>query len=98
MRINIVNKYHGIKGEYIGRGSPLGNPYKINNYMTREQCIINYEEYIIRELEKENKEILNELIRLFNIALKQELNLVCYCSPKPCHGDIIKKILLLMGE
>ena len=34
--IIIVNKHHGKSGEYIGRGSPLGNPFVIGKDGSRE--------------------------------------------------------------
>lgn len=94
MNINVVNKHHGVSGIYIGRGSPLGNPYRISDKCSREEAIALYKDYIINEIEKNNQTIINELNRLYNIAKTRPLNLVCFCAPKPCHGDIIKKILL----
>lgn len=94
--ITVVNKHHGAKGEYIGRGSPLGNPFPLGNYLTREGCIEDYKEHILYEIDKRNEIIINELYRLHRIAEKEPLNLVCFCAPKQCHGDIVKQIL--MGE
>lgn len=34
--IIIVNKHHSKSGEYIGRGSPLGNPFIIGTHGDRE--------------------------------------------------------------
>jgi tryptophan synthase alpha subunit len=38
---------------------------------------------------------LDELQRIKNLAEKQDVNLVCFCAPKSCHGDIIKEIIEL---
>ena len=40
--IVIVNKHHGMQGEYIGRGSPLGNPFVIGVHGTRKEVIDKY--------------------------------------------------------
>ena len=38
--------------------------------------------------------VINELERLGNIAITTgSLNLQCFCSPQPCHGDVIKEVL-----
>ena len=31
--------------------------------------------------------------RIYSLAKQKEINLVCFCSPKCCHGDIIKEII-----
>lgn len=94
MEINVVNKHHGAKGEYIGRGSPLGNPFPIGQFLSREDVVAEYRRYIAAKIEKNDPVIVNELTRLFYIAQERPLNLVCFCAPKACHGDVIKEILL----
>lgn len=64
---------------YIGRGSPYGNPFAIGEHGNRAQVIAKYREYL-----QANPELLAKV--------KTELpgkDLVCYCSPSPCHGDIL---------
>lgn len=89
--IKIGNKYHGDKGEYIGRGSPLGNPFLVVNKEDREDVYNKYEIWL--EQNENNIEIKNELIRLAQIYRDNgnELTLVCFCAPKRCHGETIKK-------
>jgi len=90
--IYVVNKHSGISGEYIGRGSPLGNPFPIGKD-TREEVIIKYREYIYSAIVGSSPAILTELTRLANIAKMGDLYLVCFCAPKACHGDIVKEII-----
>lgn len=95
MDINVVNKHHpNSSGEYIGRGSPLGNPFPLGNFLNRTQCVDAYKKYICDEITDHNDVIINELKRLHKLAKDTPLNLVCFCAPKECHGDIIKQILL----
>jgi hypothetical protein len=64
---------------YIGRPSKFGNPYVIGEHGTRNEVISRFEKYLLA-----NPELL--------AAAKKELNgkdLVCFCSPKRCHGDIL---------
>lgn len=95
--IKIVNHYHLCfeENEYIGRGSPLGNPFKITDKMPREAAIKAYAKWLLEQIQAGNQEVIGELDRLAGIAMsKGKLVLRCYCAPKPCHGDVIKRVLL----
>ena len=93
--IIIVNKHHGKSGEYIGRGSPLGNPFVIGKHGTREQVIAKYEVWLQEQIDKGNPVVLDELNRLGNKAIDEKgLALQCFCYQKPCHGGFIKEKLV----
>jgi hypothetical protein len=97
MEINVVNKHHmltGETGEYVGRGSPLGNPWTISPSRPREMVLEFYRAYLMRSLEVEDPDIMREMIRLLNIARERPLTLVCFCKPAACHADIIREALL----
>lgn len=102
MEINVKNKnkYSG-DGEYIARPSILGNPFIITDKQSRKIAIDKYALYVIEILNNEghyaylHDKFIYKLDRLFTRLIKnQKLNLLCYCSPKPCHGDLIKQLLL----
>lgn len=93
--IIIVNKHHGKSGEYIGRGSPLGNPFVIGKDGSREQVIAKYRVWLNEQIMRKNPVVLDELNRLGNKAIDEKgLALQCFCYPKPCHGEIIKEKLV----
>lgn len=93
--IIIVNKHHGKSGEYIGRGSPLGNPYVIGKDGSREQVIAKYRVWLNEQIMRKNPVVLDELNRLGNKAIDEKgLALQCFCYPKPCHGEVIKEKLV----
>lgn len=93
--IIIVNKHHGKSGEYIGRGSPLGNPFVIGKDGSREQVIAKYRVWLNEQLMRKNPVVLDELNRLGNKAIDEKgLALQCFCYPKPCHGEVIKEKLV----
>lgn len=93
--IIIVNKHHGKSGEYIGRGSPLGNPYVIGKDGSREQVIAKYRVWLNEQIMRKNPIVLDELNRLGNKAIDEKgLALQCFCYPKPCHGEVIKEKLV----
>lgn len=101
ININTFDKY-GIKNDikkttisefvYIGRPSILENPYPIGE-INREESIKKYKDFIIERIKERDEFFLNELYRLKHISLTSDLYLECYCKPKKCHGDFIKKIL-----
>lgn len=72
---------------YIGRGSALGNPFPIGEAGIREEVIAKHESYLIKEIESKNPVILAKLLQL-----KEDSELVCYCSPAPCHGHTIERL------
>jgi hypothetical protein len=104
--ITVVNKYKHvptINDVYIGRGSILGNPFTsiknketkaIFSCDTREESIELFEKYLSNELKKKNQVLCSEMNRLWVLSKTTNINLVCFCKPKSCHGDIIKKILI----
>mgnify|MGYP005803167945 FL=1 len=93
--IIIVNKHHGKSGEYIGRGSPLGNPFVIGKDGTREQVRAKYRGWLNEQIMRKNPVVLDELNRLGNKAIDEKgLALQCFCYPKPCHGEVIKEKLV----
>lgn len=93
--ITIVNKHHGKSGEYIGRGSPLGNPFVIGKDGSREQVIAKYRVWLNEQIMRKNPVVLDELNRLGNKAIDEKgLALQCFCYPKPCHGEVIKEKLV----
>lgn len=88
---------------YCGRGSPLGNPFShLENskaefkVKTREESIIAFEKYLQEQIKNKNPKICNELNKIFKISKNNpntQIGLVCFCFPKSCHTQIIKKII-----
>ncbi len=86
----------------VHRGFPLGNPFshlpksKAEFYSpTKEDSIISFKNYLKAEINTGNPVIcdaINELI-IRNLK-KQDFALVCYCSPKSCHAEIIRDFVL----
>lgn len=81
----VHNKYHKTAGRdavYIGRGSPYGNPFVIGKDGDRDDVCNKYEQML-----NNNPALVSKV--------KKELrgkDLVCFCAPKRCHGDILLKI------
>jgi len=78
----VLNKRISSRGVYIGRPSKWGNPFVIGPDGTREDVVKKFEEYLML-----NPKLME--------AAKQELkgkDLVCFCAPLSCHGDVLSRI------
>lgn len=75
---------------YIGRPTALGNPYPISKHVTRDTAIMLYGAWI-EHPEPRAERVLAELTE--HLRQGQDIELVCYCSPAPCHGDKVKQEL-----
>ncbi|MGH1461249.1 MAG: DUF4326 domain-containing protein [Neptuniibacter sp.] len=93
MCVHVVNKYkHGNIGIYIGRGSPFGNPYKMAGEASRDQVCDQYEGYFKKKVETDPGFKI-QLDVLVAKARKEDVRLVCFCAPKRCHGETIKRYI-----
>lgn len=89
--IRIVNcrTHHGAH-IYVGRPSPLGNPFAIGRDGDRDAVIAQYRHWLWQQVLCESGAVWDELQKLVAIAAARELVLGCWCSPQPCHADVIK--------
>lgn len=68
---------------YIGRPSRFGNPFIIGKDGNRAEVLVKYENYI-----RNDSQLLEDIKQL------KGKDLVCWCKPQSCHGDIIVTILI----
>lgn len=92
MNTTVVNKYKINMSDpdivYIGRGSIFGNPFSMKNKSDEERSrvIEEYRHWLHAQIKSGS--ITKEML----LQLKGK-RLACYCSPKPCHGDVIIKAI-----
>lgn len=79
--MRVLNKRDGGVGTYIGRPSKWGNPFVIGKDGTREEVIEQYETWARQRFDRED---------LMELAGN---NLVCWCAPLPCHGDVLVELV-----
>ncbi|NEQ13056.1 MAG: DUF4326 domain-containing protein [Moorea sp. SIO3E2] len=78
---------------YIGRPSVLGNPYKVKA-SSRDEVIQLYRKWLWGRIQANDAAVIAELKRIKKLVLSdKQVNLVCWCTPKPCHGEIVKKCI-----
>lgn len=76
---------------YIGRAGKgfagtFGNPFLLKNEKDRANVLEQYRVYL------EDRIKTDENFREQVLSLKDKI-LVCFCSPKPCHGDILAEMV-----
>jgi hypothetical protein len=84
----VLNMYHTGKkvpegAVYIGRPTKWGNTFEIDKDGTREEVVAKYEKWL-----RNNPKLLEEA--------KSELrgkDLICWCAPRPCHGDVLLRLI-----
>ena len=64
---------------YVGRPSKWGNPFRLQNFCSRQQLIEVYEKWIADEIQLGN----------LNLSELRGKDLVCWCAPLPCHADVL---------
>jgi len=94
--MHIVNKRNHTptpSDVYVGRPSPLGNPFShqagtLARYRTetREQAIEAYRHWLWKEIKVRNPNVI-----LTIAGIPEDANLVCWCAPLPCHAEVIQR-------
>lgn len=81
----------------IDRSSILANPFFMDGEDTRNKVCDSFEKYFVSTLEEHSSRsilIKEELYRLMQLHKEfGQLRLFCWCSPKRCHAETIKKYL-----
>lgn len=92
----VLNFYHIGKlipagAEYIGRpmaklglkGSIFANPFKLEKGAPRQPVIDQYRVWLWDQI-RSGKITIEDLLAL------EDKDLVCFCHPQPCHGDVVE--------
>lgn len=83
---------------YCGRrmpdrpGSALANPFKLVSEELRVACLRKYDEWL--DEQSPASPARRELRRLIDLAKRGPLALGCWCTPAPCHADLIRARIL----
>jgi SAM-dependent methyltransferase len=95
----VARKGQGLQGFYVGRPTPLGNPFRLENEDQRDQVVNLYAAWLQDQIRRGNPEVIRALDELYR-ALKHRghITLLCFCAPKRCHGEIIAEHLKRRAE
>lgn len=87
MTTRVVNLSKEAYTVYIGRKGHdedgyFGNPYRVEDYVTRHDCIAAFKIYLLKRVDSDPE------FRERVLELRGE-TLGCFCAPALCHGNII---------
>lgn len=71
----------------IDRRTVYGNPFHIGKDGTREEVIEKYRHWLWHRMK-------NDRIFMRLVANLAHRDLVCWCAPEPCHGDVLERAAL----
>ena len=89
----IVGRKWDKGAQYIGRGSPLGNPFAMRSESERDKVCDQYEAWFKDKVAQNDPSVMNELRRLYRLSKQGDVVLGCFCAPKRCHGQTIKRFI-----
>ena len=105
MSVRIINlRYYTFeKDEYMVKldrsNKVLGNKFIMQNESERNKVCDDYELWFYEQIARQNPEVRDELRKLFLIAKNNEnIAFGCWCYPKRCHTETIKKYLEIYLE
>lgn len=79
---------------YVGRPSPLGNPFVIGRDGTRAEVIAKYKARLIEKMKSQDAAVCNALRELLKAEESgKTVALMCHCKPLACHADVIIEAL-----
>ena len=99
MSITISTKHNPhptAHNEYCGRGSVFGNPFQMKDKSDAERNRVcdEFIPYFKAEANVKDSPLNLGMRRLLGMHLtNQDINLMCFCFPKRCHCETIKKSL-----
>lgn len=95
MSIKVISKRTATQEEmvgaiYVGRPSPLGNPWKVSKEEERGSTIAKYKRWLNLQWQTQNPRVVHALKTLAIMYRDRgELTLACWCAPNPCHANVI---------
>jgi hypothetical protein len=99
LKITVARKGQGITGIYVGRPTPLGNPFRLEREDQREEVVRKYATWLEAELNKGNQVVARALEELYQRLKRQgTINLICFCAPRRCHAEVIAEHLKRRAE
>lgn len=90
--IRVTNRHRGGKGQYIGRGTALGNQF---DHGPRGHKLTMFREWAKAELRTYPDSPFTVAMQTLRDRYDagEDVEITCSCAPKRCHGDIIVELI-----
>ena len=95
IRVENRRTYKGT-GVYVGRPTPLGNPFKVprgyDHANDPDGVLEKYRIWLrgrMSDPDSWQAKIMSGLVKASNLS--GDLVLICWCAPKRCHADVIRE-------
>lgn len=75
-------------------GSPLGNPFHMRNELGRDKCLSEYDSFLSAQVARRNPDIIRALTEIGAIAEREPVVLMCWCFPKRCHCETVRRFVV----
>jgi hypothetical protein len=99
LQIRVARKGQGLGGVYVGRPTPLGNPFRLEREDQREEVVARYATWLEEELHRGNPAVTRALEELYrSLKRRGDITLLCFCAPRRCHGEVIAEHLKRRAE
>jgi hypothetical protein len=82
--VNLNTTGRSARITYVGRPSPLGNPFRIGPDGDRTAVIQRYKRWLWDRIQRQDPQVVGAMR-----ALTADSILGCWCHPQPCHADVI---------
>lgn len=81
-------------GVYVGRPSPFGNPWPVDEKNSREKVVEQYRSWLHEKMKNPNSIQYRSIMEMAKAERNGEvINLICWCAPLACHADVIKECI-----
>jgi len=71
---------------YVGRGTPLGNPFRPGNETSHADALASYRRWLWDRIRRNEPAVMRAMR-----SIDQDTALVCSCAPNACHADIVMR-------
>lgn len=93
--VRVVNIRNSTGFIYCGRGTALGNPFKMRNEADRDRVCDLYIDWFAAKIKNKDPKVLELLREIYQAGLRDGIvKIGCYCAPKRCHLDTVRKWLM----
>jgi hypothetical protein len=97
--IKIARKGQGLGGVYVGRPTPLGNPFRLFREEDRNKVVDQYATWLDEQVRRGNPAVTQALEELYRMLKRRgDITLLCFCAPQRCHAEVIAERLRLMAK